>query len=34
MGVNAYFGRKCTNIPHASPNYEPGKYKLDVDYYM
>ena len=33
MGVKDYFGRWWTNRPHATPNYWPGKYKFEVDYY-
>ena len=32
MGVSAYFGPKRKNIPHATPNYGPGKSKFEVDY--
>ena len=33
MGTNAYFGLIRTNIPHAAPEYGPGKYKFEVDNY-
>ena len=33
MGVNAYFVTRLTNRPHATPNYVPGKYKLEFDCY-
>ena len=32
-GVDDYFGTRSTNIPHATPNYEPEKSKFDVNYY-
>ena len=28
MGVNAYFGPRQTNGPHATPNYGTGKSKI------
>ena len=31
--MNDYFYPIKTNIPHATPNYGPGKYILEVDYY-
>ena len=33
MGVNAYFGTRRRNRPHATPNYGPGKSKFKTDYY-
>ena len=33
MVLNAYFGPIRTNRPHETPNYGPGKYKFEVDYY-
>ena len=30
--VNAYFGPRRTNIPHATPNYGPWEYKFEIDY--
>ena len=33
IGVNDYFGPRRTNRPHATPNYRPGKYKCEIDYY-
>ena len=33
MGVNYYFGPIRTNRPHASPNYETGQPKFEIDYY-
>ena len=33
MGVNAYFGARGTNIPHATPKYGPWEYNIEVDYY-
>ena len=33
IGVNAYFGPRITNRPHATPNYGPGKYKFEMYYY-
>ena len=33
MGVNAYFGTRITNRPHATPNYLPEKSKFEIDYY-
>ena len=33
MVVNAYFGTRKTNRPHAAPNYGPGKYKFEIDCY-
>ena len=33
MRVNAYFGPRRTNIPHATPNYGPGKSRFGIDYY-
>ena len=33
MGVNAYFDTRRANIPHATPNYEHGKSKCEVEYY-
>ena len=33
MVVNAYFGPWQKNKPHATPNYGPGKSKVEVDYY-
>ena len=32
MGVNN-FGPRQTNIQHETPNYEPGKSQVEVDYY-
>ena len=34
MVVNDYFGPRVTNIPHATPNYEPDKSTVEIDYYM
>ena len=34
MGLNAYFGPRGKNIPHATTNYGPGKSKFEVDYYI
>ena len=31
MGVNYYFGIRRTNIPHAKPNYGPGKSKFEIE---
>ena len=31
--VYAYFGPRCTNRPHATPNYGPVTSKFDVEYY-
>ena len=33
MGVNDYFSPFGIDRPHATPNYGPGKYKFEVDYY-
>ena len=33
MKVNACFFPRQTNIPQATPNYGPGKYKFEADYY-
>ena len=33
MGANDYFGPIRNNRPHATPNYNTGKYKFEVDYY-
>ena len=33
LGENAYFGPIRTDIPHATPNYGPGKSKFEMDYY-
>ena len=33
MVLNDYFGPIKTNIPHATPNYGPGTYNFEVDYY-
>ena len=33
MGVNIYFGPITKNIPHATPNYGPEKYKFEINYY-
>ena len=34
MGANDYFFPRKINIPHATPNYGPGKSKEEVDYYI
>ena len=31
--VNAQFFTRRTTIPHATPNYGPGGYKFEIDYY-
>ena len=31
--VNAYFDPRQTNIPHATPNYVPGRSKSGIYYY-
>ena len=33
MGINAYFGPRRTNRPHATPNYGTRKSRFEVDYY-
>ena len=33
MGVSDYFFPRIKNIPHATPNYGPGKSKFEIDYY-
>ena len=33
MGVNSYFSPRQTDGPHSIPNYGPGKYSFEVDYY-
>ena len=33
MGVNDDFDPRRKYIPHAKPNYGPGKYNFEVDYY-
>ena len=33
MGVNDYFGPMITNIPHATPNYGPGKSIFGIYHY-
>ena len=30
MGVNYYFDPRRRNIPHATPNYAPGKCKFEL----
>ena len=31
--MNKYFGSRRTNRPHETPNYGPGKCKLDIYYH-
>ena len=33
MGLNTNFFPIRTNRPHDTPNYGPGKYKFEIDYY-
>ena len=33
MRVNAYYGPRQTNRPHATPNYRHEKSNFEVDYY-
>ena len=33
MGLKYCFGPRRINIPHATPDYGPGKSKFDIDYY-
>ena len=32
-GVNEYFGPRQKYRPHATPNFGPGKFNFEVDYY-
>ena len=34
MGLNDSFSPRRINIPHATPNYGPGKSKFEIDYYI
>ena len=34
MVVNAYFGPRLNNIPHATPDYGPIKSSSEVYYYI